>query len=136
MEGNENSLTTQELYSPVDSYQNHYKQLHHENTICLFNEMVKKSQIDITANQATCKKIAENDEKTVGNNKAIKWKTIFRNIAAFFLGISTITIIYSGIKLFSAYIIGYLIIRIIVAIIIWVIAFLLFNFIKYCKSFF
>nr|WP_319400958.1 hypothetical protein [uncultured Carboxylicivirga sp.] len=104
MEQNGANLATQEVYSPVDSYKNQYKQLHHENTVSLFKEMVDKSQIDIAANRETCKKNAENDKKTAGNNKAIKWQTIFRNVVAFFLGVSVITAVYSGYRLITDYV--------------------------------
>jgi len=95
MDTNENSLM-QEIYSPVDSYKSLFKDLHNQNTINHFNEMVKKSQIDIEANRATNKKIAENEEKRAGTNKAIKWQNIFKFIAAAILAVATLTIVYSA----------------------------------------
>ncbi len=97
MEEKENTLAnTEKIYSPVDSYQNYYKQLHSDNTSNLFNKLVEESQIDIEANRATNLKIAENDEKNAGNNKAIKWRSFFRIVGSSLLAASVIVILYQA----------------------------------------
>ncbi|MCU4157410.1 hypothetical protein J1N10_15645 [Carboxylicivirga sp. A043] len=101
--------------------------MHNENTVNLFNEMVEKSQVDIEANRATNRKIRDNDTKTSGISKGIKWQTRFRNVAAFFIGVSIITIIYSGYKLVSDYITVEYIVSVGVAVVVFVLAYWLFN---------
>lgn len=128
MEVKEDILTDERIYSPVDSYRDHFKQLHNENTLSLFNELVEKSQIDIEANRATSKKIAANEDRTSGIKKAVKWQKIFRNVAAAFISISTITAGYCGYRLISDYVMSVdFIIGIVAGVVLFVPAFLLFK---------
>ncbi len=61
----------QELYSPVDAYKNHYKQLHYNNSVNFFQRLVEKSRIDIEKNRKTNEKIAKNNTQATSNNRAI-----------------------------------------------------------------
>jgi hypothetical protein len=96
----------QEIYSPIDSYQSKYKQEHNENTTIFFKEMVDKSQIDIEANRATNKKIAENNGQSADNNKLIKKQKILKGFEIILLIVSILAIAYSAIQMSTPYNMG------------------------------
>ncbi len=117
MEGNDTSLEMQELYAPVDSYKNHYQQLHHDNIVNHFNNLIKESAIDIEANRATNNKIDHNNITTAGNNKAIKRQKMLKIFGAVILAVSIIAIINSAYQMYSShYIYGNLVVVIVIAI--------------------
>ncbi len=88
----------QEIYSPIESYKSLYKQLHNDNTTSLFDELVKKSEIDIEANRVTSKKIAENNALNSSNQKSLRKYKTGKIISIALIIISAIVIIYTIVK--------------------------------------
>lgn len=99
MEPNENTSVIEETGSPLDSYQNYYKSLHAENVTQFFDEMVTNSQIDIEANRATNKRIAENNASTSSNDRAIRRQKTFRALSIILLILSVIAIVWGIIEI-------------------------------------
>lgn len=126
-----NSLGIEETYSPIDSYKNLYRELHNENIISLFNEMVKKSQIDVAANRKTNLKITENSEQTANNKKSINRKRGLKVFAILLLIISIVAIIYNAVQINSSYSSELFVYVIIIAIVFIVLSILI---IKKCKE--
>lgn len=89
------------LLDTYKSYKSKYQPLHKENTIKYFEELTKKSNVDIEANKKTCTKyyaVLENIkklDKEVNNKKSIKALIIFLNILFLITGI---TFLVFGIK--------------------------------------
>lgn len=74
----------EDLLQPLDSYNMILKNKHHENTVKYFDDLVKKSNIDIESNKRTVKayKNLENEIKAL--NKKLKWKKFWRVICCIF----------------------------------------------------
>lgn len=52
-------MTDETVLTPLKGYNDVYKELHHKNVVDYFNDLVKKSNVDINANKATVKKYNE-----------------------------------------------------------------------------
>ena len=106
MESTKNSLAMQELYSPVNSYQSIFKQVHSDNVSNLFKELVEISKIDIEANRNKNKEIAKNNGKTADNNRLIKKQKNLKDCSILLIIISALAIIISALKMSSSSSIG------------------------------
>ena len=60
------------IYDPLKSYQNIFREKHHTNTTAFFDELVKKSEINIAENKQV---VAEIDKL---NNKINNFKCIIQ----------------------------------------------------------
>ena len=66
------------VYDPLKNFKNIYKDLHNENTINYFDELVEKANINIDENQTTVKKINNlknnrtNIDKKLSGQKSLK----------------------------------------------------------------
>ena len=82
-----------DLLEPLKVYKNVLKNLHHENSIKYFNELVKKAKVDEELNKETVKKHyqkineAHNVKKEIKKKKAIKGFIIFLAVLFFVIGV-------------------------------------------------
>lgn len=88
-----NAMENNELLEPVKYYESQLKQIHHENVESLFDELTKKSGIDVEANRQTMKKYHAKEEelnhaqKALNKMKALKVILIVLGVLALVGGI-------------------------------------------------
>ena len=46
-----NEIEHEGIYEPLLAYQNHYRELHHQNAEAYFDALVEKSQVDVLLNK-------------------------------------------------------------------------------------
>ena len=90
----------QDLLEPELLYKRELKEKHHQNTVNLFDELVKQSEVNIDANQALCEKIyakredVKKNEKKLNSAKGLKTLfTIMIVLGAFLALISIFTFV-------------------------------------------
>lgn len=66
------------IYNPLEEYENKFRSLHSENTNSFFENLVKKSGIDIKKNQETVRLYEECKENTVKLKKKLSRLRVFR----------------------------------------------------------
>jgi hypothetical protein len=99
MEKYSNDSEMEEIYSPLNSYKNIFKEKHNENAKNFFENITSQSKVDIEANRITNKKIENNNNSTKTNNKSINKQNFLRILAFTLIALSTISSIIGIIKI-------------------------------------
>ena len=66
------------VYEPINEYKNLYKDLHEENATKYFDELVKKSNINVEENRQTIQKVNKKQNSIDKLNKSLGKNKIFR----------------------------------------------------------
>mgnify|MGYP003320153705 CR=1 FL=1 len=89
---------TQDLLEPERLYTSQLKDKHHENAVKYFEELTKKSAVDVDANKATCTKYYKENEVLEGLNKKAKklhaLKVFFIFLVFIIIGIFLLIFVY------------------------------------------
>ena len=66
------------IYNPLEEYNRKFKNLHEENTSKYFEELVRKSQVDVEENRKTVKKYAELSDNLLKARKKLNFWRVMR----------------------------------------------------------
>lgn len=89
-----------EIYDPLSSFKNEYRDLHKKNTEEFFEDLVNKSKVDVDANKVIVEKIEKGKLELERVNKRLKSNRVWKSILIFLIVIFIICFIF-GIKVLS-----------------------------------
>src|SRR5690554_6184409 len=115
------------IYEPLKGYKNIYKDLHHKNTTDFFNELVKKSGVNISENALTIKQLNKKTKLKEDVVRKIKNYSFLRTfLIIFVIGLIILTI-YSFYTISDVFNTGLLITGIVSVLLVALIIFLVIN---------
>ena len=66
------------IYDPLEEFESKYKELHAENTLKFFEDLVQSSGIDVAKNRETVKQYQESQKNLAKLKKKLNWLRFFR----------------------------------------------------------
>lgn len=82
------------IFDPLEEYRDIFKHKHNENVNNLFDELVKKSQVDLGLNDLTIKEIKALDERIANENKFLKKRKTIRSLLIFLIVVLLIVSVF------------------------------------------
>ena len=83
-----------DLLEPELLYKRELKEKHHQNTVDLFDELVKKSGIDVEANKLTCEKIYSKQSELKRLNSKLNGANRLKNLFIVIMILGIISVLF------------------------------------------